>query len=112
MTEPEEERMYVVVQHEIRDAEAAFARGQALMEGRGAPAGARVLQFYPGRDRATVTCLWEADSVGAVQRYVDDTLGGSSVNACYEVDAEAAFARRPLGIPESATVAAPAAPPS
>ena len=98
--------MYVVVQHQIKDPETAFARGEKLMRNDGAPAGARVLQFYPSADAAAVTCLWEADSVDAVQRYVDDTLGDSSVNACYPVDADNAFAERPLGLPAAPSLAA------
>jgi hypothetical protein len=42
--------------------------------------------------------------VDAVQGYVDATLGSSSVNTCYEVDSEFAFARLPLGVRESAAV--------
>jgi hypothetical protein len=49
-----------------------------------------------------VTSLWEADSVEAVQEYVDSTLGDSSENMSYEVDAEQAFAERPLGLREAA----------
>jgi hypothetical protein len=100
------DRMYVVAQHEIKDPETAFPRGEKLMKGEGAPAGARALQFYPSRDRPSVTCLWEADSVEAVQRYVDSTLGDSSVNDCYEVDSEFAFAKQPLGLRESAAIPA------
>jgi hypothetical protein len=98
--------MYVIVQHRILDPETAFARGQKLIKGEGAPSGVRNLQFYPSRDRTGVTCLLEAPSVAAVQRYVDSTLGSSSENTCYEVDSEQAFARLPLGIRESAMVGA------
>ena len=90
--------MYVVVQHEITDPDTAFERGDRLIRNEGAPAGARGLQFYPSTDRGAVTCLWEADSVASIQQYVDATLGDSSVNTCYEVDAEHAFADRPLGM--------------
>jgi hypothetical protein len=95
--------MYVVVVHRITNAQVAFSRGEKLMKNEGAPAGVRVLQFYPSRDRSTVTCLWETPSAGLVQTYVDSTLGGSSENTCYDVDADFAFARQPLGIRESAT---------
>ena len=95
--------MYVVVQHRIRNPQAAFTRGERLMKNEGAPAGVRNLQFYPSRDQTRVTCLWEAGSVAAVQGYVEATLGDSSENVCYEVDAEQAFARQPLGMRESAT---------
>src|SRR6476660_358830 len=93
--------MYVVVLHRIKNGEAAFSRGEKLMNV-GAPAGVRVLQFYPSSDRSSVTCLWEAPSVSLVQAYVDSTLGDSSENTCYDVDSEFAFARQPLGIRESA----------
>lgn len=98
--------MYVVVQHQIRNAQTAFPRGENLVKGEGAPTGVRVLQFYPSRDRTAVACLWESDSVEAVQEYVDATLGDSSDNECYEVDAEQAFSEQPLGIPASAPVGA------
>jgi len=57
----------------------------------------RGLQFYPATDGSAATYLWESDSVEAVQEYVDSTLGDSSVNTCWEVDAEKAFAEQPLG---------------
>ena len=98
--------MYVVVQHDIKKPEVAFTRGQRLMRSEGAPAGVRNLQFYPSRDQSRVTCLWEAPSVQAVQGYVDATLGDSSENVCYEVNSEQAFARLPLGLPESAAIGA------
>ena len=94
--------MYVVVLHTIKNPEAAFARGEKLMKNEGAPSGVRVLQFYPGRDRTRVACLWEAGTVDQVQKYVDLTLGDSSDNVSYAVDSDFAFARLPLGIRESA----------
>ena len=39
--------MYVVVLHTIKNPQAAFSRGEKLMKNEGAPAGVRVLQFYP-----------------------------------------------------------------
>jgi hypothetical protein len=90
--------MYVVVQHQIKDPQTAFARGEALVKNEGAPAGVHGLQFYPSRDGSAVTCLWEAPSVGAVQEYVDAVLGDASENTSYEVDADQAFAQQPSGI--------------
>jgi hypothetical protein len=93
--------MHVVVQHQIKNPEVAFARGERLIKNEGAPSGARGLQFYPSQDGSAVTCLWEAPSVEAIQEYVDSTLGDSSVNTCYEVNDDQAFARQPAGIAES-----------
>ena len=98
--------MYVVVQHEFKDPQTAFARGEKLIKNEDAPPGLQGLQFYPSADRSAATCLVEADSVADVQGYVDSTLGGSSENRCYEVAAELAFARQPLGIAETAAVGA------
>ncbi|MGW1998074.1 hypothetical protein [Embleya sp. NPDC001921] len=101
----EEDPMYVVVQHKILNPETAFSRAQALTDGIGAPGGTRVLQVYPHVDGSAVTCLWETKSVEDVQRFVDTTLGDSSINVCYEVDSEKAFSERPLGLRSSAPVA-------
>ena len=90
--------MYVVVQHRFNDPAVALARGERLINNDDAPAGVRGLQFYPSRDGAVATCLWEAPSVEAVQAYVDSTLGDSSENTCYDVDAQQAFAVVPSGI--------------
>lgn len=96
--------MYVVVNHRLIDPKTAFARGEKLIQGEGAPTGTRVLQFYPSRDGSTVVCLWEAPSVDSVQKYADSTMGDSSENTVFEVDSGQAFADRPLGLPESAAV--------
>lgn len=98
--------MYVIVHHDIVDPAVAFARGVRLIENEGAPAGVQGLQFYPSTDGSAVTCLWESPSVEAVQGYVDSALGDSSVNRCYQVDAEKSFARQPLGIAEDAGIRA------
>jgi hypothetical protein len=93
--------MYVIVQHDIKNPELAFPRGQSLIDGVEAPDGTRVLQFYPHVDGSAVTCLWESASVEDVQRFTDTVLGDASVNTCYEVDSEKAFAERALGLAAS-----------
>jgi len=90
--------VYIVVQHRLQDPPTAFARGERLKRAEGAPEGSQVLQFLPSRDGAFVTCLWESSSVEDLQAYVDETLGGASVNLCYAVEAGAAFAKAPTGI--------------
>jgi hypothetical protein len=91
--------MFVVVQHQLTDPPTAFARGERLKHGEGAPEGARVLQFLPSRDGTLVTCLWESGSLEDVQSYVDETLGDASDNLCYAVETSAAFAEPPSGLP-------------
>jgi hypothetical protein len=98
--------MYVAVLHQFQDPPTAFARGEKLIMNEGAPAGVRGLQFYPATDRSLATCLWESDSVQAVQEYVDSTLGDSSVNTCWQIDTELAFAEQPLGLRTPAAIRA------
>jgi hypothetical protein len=98
--------MYVVVQHHFRDTELALSRGARLIKNEDAPPGVHALQFSPRRDGSGATCLWESPSVEAVQEYADSTLTDSSENVCYEVNAEQAFARQPLGIAESPAIPA------
>jgi hypothetical protein len=92
--------MFIVVQHTLTDPPSAFARGERLKRGDGAPRGSRVLQFLPSQDGTLVTCLWEGDSVEDVQSYVDEVLADASSNLCYPVEASAAFAEAPAGIAE------------
>lgn len=96
--------MYVIVHHRFIDPPAAFTRGAKLIRNEGVPSGTRGLQFYPNCDGSEAVCLWESESVADVQTYVDEMLGDSSVNACWEVDGEQAFADRPLGMQTTADV--------
>jgi hypothetical protein len=98
--------MLVIVQHTLTDPPTAFERGERLQRGEGAPAGTQVLQFFPSRDGTRVTCVWESGAVTDVQGYVDETLGNSSVNLCYAVEENAAFARTPVGIATGPALAA------
>jgi hypothetical protein len=104
--EMEVRAMYVVAQHQIKNAETAFSRGQQLISGEGAPEQVKVLQFLPSLDQTMVTCLWEADSAESVQEWVDTVLGDSSENVCYPVAADQAFAERPLGLRATPLIAA------
>jgi hypothetical protein len=93
--------MFVVVEHTILNAPVAFARGQNLLEGRGAPTGVQVRKFYPSTDQSAVICLWEGNSLAEVRDYVDATLGDSSENMYFVVDVDQA-----LGLPEPAIASA------
>lgn len=91
--------MYVGVIHRIKDASAAFSRGERLMED--APAGITGREFYPSKDMTTATCLWEAESLDALRDYIDSTLGDSSENTYFEVNTENA-----TGLPKEAATSA------
>lgn len=90
--------MFIVVHHTIMAPETAFARGEDLLAGNGAPTGVRAREFYPSRDKGDVFCLWEGNSLEEVREYVDATMADSSRQVYFEVDAEIA-----RGLPELAT---------
>ena len=90
--------VFIAVHHTITDPATAFPRGENLLAGNGAPPGVQVREFYPSRDGADVFCLWEGSSLEEVRDYVDATLGDSSKNAYFEVDAKIA-----RGLPELAS---------
>jgi hypothetical protein len=93
--------MYVAVQHRIKDAQSALSRGQALLQGDGAPPGVRLHEFYPNRELTAASCLWESGSVDAVRDYVDSTLGDAAEQSYFEVDAQ-----QSKGLPASAAAGA------
>lgn len=86
--------MYIGVQHRIKDADAAMARGQKMLEN--TEPGLHVHQFCPSTDLAVATCVWEADSVDSVRDFVDGTLGDSSDNSYFEISTENA-----VGLPQA-----------
>lgn len=93
--------MYVAVIHRVKDPQAMLSRGEALADPSNAPPGVVPRQFCPSKDLFAATCVWEAGSVHAVRDYIDSTLGDSSDNSYFEINAEYA-----LGLPEPATAQA------
>jgi hypothetical protein len=76
--------MLVIAQHNIQDPKAFWSAAQnisALM-----PADLKLLSVFPSKDMKMGTCLWEATSASAVQKFLDDNVGNVSKNFCYEVD--------------------------
>jgi hypothetical protein len=88
----------VIVQHQIKDPETFFSRGDEVIGN--APAGVRSRQFCPSQDHTAAVCLWEGD-LDAVREYVDSVSEGVAINAYFEIDEEYAF-----GLPEQAGTSA------
>ncbi len=79
--------MYIVAQHSIRDLEKAMEAGQGLFT----PPPAYTLHlFLPNAEGGKAICLWEAESVEAVQELVDGAIGAYSDNHYFGVDEDAA----------------------
>jgi hypothetical protein len=85
-------RVYVIVNHSISNPGDFWG---ALRAAGAPPAGTKVHHMLPSADGSTAVCLWEADGVDTVRRLVDTTVGGSSTNTFFEVDAAHA-----MGLPK------------
>ncbi len=83
--------MYVVIHHQIQDPKAFWG---ILEQVPAPPPGLRNIMFFPSMDNASAFCVYEADSVESLRRFIDDGLGASSRNSYYPINAEAA-----LGLP-------------
>jgi hypothetical protein len=98
--------MDVVVQHQIKDPQPAFSRGEKLIKAEGAPAGVRGLQFYPSADGSAVTCLWEADS-SRRSRSTSTRRSGTPARTRATRSTRSRRSRSgPLGLPASAPIGA------
>ena len=69
--------MFIVIDHEIHDAAKFQSRAESAMP---PPEGLHVHMFLPAEDLSRATCLYEADSVDPVRRFVDGALGDSATN--------------------------------
>lgn len=84
--------MFIIVNHGIHDAGRFWGDLRAAGN---PPEGTKVHQMLPSVDGTSAVCLWEASSVDAVRQLVDATVGSSSTNTFFAVDATNA-----LGLPK------------
>jgi hypothetical protein len=75
--------MYILVQHTISDPATAWSRAQAALAS--VPAHLKLHHSLPTPDGRTAVCVWEADSITALQTYLDPVLGPAAENAYFEV---------------------------
>jgi hypothetical protein len=76
--------MLVIAQHNIMNPQAFWSSAQKLTGLM--PADLKLLSVFPSKDMRSGTCLWEAESAEAVQKFLDNNVGNVSKNFCYEVD--------------------------
>ena len=89
--------MHIVIHHQINDA-AKWDRGvkniMSLIEQQRLPANFKPLQYLPSVDGKNAVCLWEANSLSALQQFIERETGGAR-NEYVEVKQEAA-----IGVPK------------
>jgi hypothetical protein len=75
--------MHVIAIHDISDPERFFDAAATTP----IPDGMTLHSVLPSDDGSRAVCVWEADSLDAVQGLVDGTVGDVSKNQFFEVDA-------------------------
>lgn len=92
--------MYVVVNHTISDASRFWATAQSATAD--LPAGLKVIHTFPSPDGHRAVCVWEADSVDAVRRFLDPTTSGMAHNDYLEAPNKEGLAMPTLARPAGA----------
>lgn len=87
--------MFVAVQHNISHPEAFWARAKEIVPN--LPAHLKLHQCFPNKTGSRGVCIWEGESVKAVQTYLDAQVGHVSSNDYYEVENREGVAL-PMGI--------------
>jgi hypothetical protein len=94
--------MHIGINHSINDARKWEQTKQSVMskiQGGTLPEGLKPVLFIPGTNQKNTFCVWEADSIDAVRKFIDRESGTAARNEYFEVDTKSA-----MGLPEAASV--------
>ena len=78
--------MKIVVNHKIKDVAGFWQSAQTHLPNLPEMGVARVIQVIPSDDMTQATCLWEADSIEALDTYLRDKVGDMSSEAYHDVN--------------------------
>ncbi len=95
--------MHVVIHHQISDPrkwESTEKNMMAMIEQHRLPAGLKPLEYLPSMDGRKADCVWEATSLGALQKFIDGETAGAARNEYFEVKTDAA-----IGLPKGEEMA-------
>lgn len=90
--------MFVAVQHIIQDPEVFWAKAGEIVPN--LPSHVKLHQCFPNKSGTRGICIWEGDSVRAIQSYLDGQVGHVSSNEYFEVENKDSIAL-PTGITPS-----------
>lgn len=84
--------MLVIAHHNISNPDKFWSLAEEVTKN--LPENLTLNGVYPSQDAKSGTCLWTADSVQAVQDFLDKQTGQYAKNFCYEVDV-----KKSVGLP-------------
>ena len=87
--------MIIVVNHSINNPTDFWASAQKSLPALPENGVQRAIQVMPNNDMTTATCVWEADSIEALDTYLRSKVQNWSTETYYELNAAAA-----MGMPQ------------
>ena len=76
--------MFVAVQHTIQDPEAFWGKAGEMVPN--LPGHVKLHQCFPNKNGTRGICIWEGESVKAIQLYLDGQVGEFSSNDYFEIE--------------------------
>ena len=92
--------MQVGIHHTITDAKKWEQTKQSVMskiQSGTLPPGLKPVLLVPGTNHQVTFCVWEADSIDDIKKFIDRESGSAARNEYFEVDTQNA-----IGLPETA----------
>jgi hypothetical protein len=82
--------MYILVNHTINQPEDFWASAQRNLPNLPEGGVKRVLSLFPNKAMDKCACVWEADSIENLDKYLREKLGAASNESYFEVNEAAA----------------------
>jgi len=83
--------MIIVVNHKIKDVAGFWGSAQQSLPKLPENGVKRVLQVLPNADNTEATCLWEAEDIATLNRYLREKVGDMSSETYHEVNTAGAM---------------------
>src|SRR6476619_205041 len=83
--------MFIIANHTIHHPEDFWALAQKDLPNLPEAGVKRVLNIFPNQTLDKATCVWEADSIENLQRYLREKLGSASNETFFQINEAAAM---------------------
>lgn len=83
--------MYIVVNHDISNSNDFWASAQKNLPHLPEAGVQRIVSVFPNNSMDKCTCIWEADSMDSLDKYLRDKVGDWSKDSFYELNEAAAM---------------------
>jgi hypothetical protein len=79
--------MFISVHHKINNPGEFWASAQKALPELPAPGVKRIINVFPSSDMGQATCIWEADSIETLEKYLRSKVHDWSKETYFEIDA-------------------------